>query len=120
MKRKFRKLKIFVIRNLKWIILFICVVAFLEIAEDVFESELMKRDIIGYRLVNDYLISDFATPIAKFITQFGGVIGLVTLATILFIVIKNKKIGICIYLNLFIVRIIKSNFKKYSTKTKTY
>lgn len=103
MKIETKELKRFLKRNLKWIILFICVIAFLEIAEDVFENELIRRDIIGYELVSKYLISDFVTPIAKFITQFGGVIVLVSLATILFIVIKDKKIGFCIYLNLGII-----------------
>ena len=41
------KVKDFIIKNLKWIILFICLVGFLAIAEDVFHKEIMIKDIIG-------------------------------------------------------------------------
>ena len=58
-------------KNLKWVVLFICLVGFLALAEDVFNKEIMKGDIIGYKIVSTFLISDFATPIAKFITNFG-------------------------------------------------
>ena len=32
----------------------------------------MNGDIVGYKLISTFLISDFATPIAKFITNFEG------------------------------------------------
>jgi len=103
MKSKLDNLKSFLRKNLKWIILFICIIGFLEIAEEVFAKGLMKRDVIGYELVNRYLISDFATPIAVFITQFGSAMGLLVLATIASVLIRNEKIGIAIYLNLLCV-----------------
>ena len=90
------KIKRFIVKNLKWIILFICLIGFLALAEDVFNKELMNGDIMGYKFVSTYLMSDFATPITKFITNFGGAIFLIGIAVILFIVIKNKKIGISI------------------------
>lgn len=111
MKVKIEKFKKFIHKNLKWIILFICVTCFLEIAEEVFSNELMRRDIIGYQLVNKYLISDFATPIAIFITQFGGVIGILVLAIISVILIKDKKIGISIFINLFCVGVLNQVLK---------
>ena len=85
------KIKRFIVKNLKWIILFICLIGFLALAEDVFNKEIMNGDIIGYKFISTYLISDFATPIAKFITNFGGAIFLIGIAVILFIVIKNIK-----------------------------
>ena len=66
------EIKEFIIKNLKWIILFVCLIGFLELAEDVFNKEIMKGDIIGYKMVSTFLISSFVTPIAKFITNFGG------------------------------------------------
>lgn len=86
------KVKEFIVKNLKWIILFICLIGFLAIAEDVFNKEIMNGDIVGYKLISTFLISDFATPIAKFITNFGGAIFLTILTIILFILIKNKKL----------------------------
>lgn len=105
------KVKDFIIKNLKWIILFICLVGFLAIAEDVFHKEIMMKDIIGYKLVSTFLISDFATPIAKFITNFGGAIFLIIATIILFILIKNRKIGISIISNLAVVTILNQLLK---------
>ena len=103
------KIKEFIVKNLKWIILFICLIGFCALAEDVFNKEIMKGDIIGYKIV---LISDFATPIAKFITNFGGAIFLVIATITLFIVIKNKKIGISILSNLAIVTVLNQLIKR--------
>lgn len=105
------KIKDFIIKNLKWIILFICLVGFLALAEDVFHKEIMNGDIIGYKLVSTFLISDFATPIAKFITNLGGAIFLIIATIILFILIKNKKIGFSIISNLVIVTILNQLLK---------
>jgi len=95
-------IKEFIKNNVKWIILFICLIGFLLIAEDVYAKEIMKKDIIGYYLVSRFLISDFATPIAKFITHFGGATCLLLLTAIIVIVIRSKRIGIAITLNLLI------------------
>ena len=97
------KIKDFIIKNLKWIILFICLIGFLALAEDVFHKEIMNGDIIGYEMVSTFLISDFATPIAKFITNFGGAVFLIVLTVVLVILIKNKKIGLSIFSNLVII-----------------
>lgn len=100
---KQEKLTKFEIKNLKWIILFICIIGFIAILENVCEQEIINVDIMGYNLVSKFLISDFATPIAKGITNFGGVIFIVISTIILFVGIKNKKIGTAIILNLFII-----------------
>ncbi len=100
---KQKKLTKFEIKNLKWIILFICIIGFIAILENVCEQEIINVDIMGYNLVSKFLISDFATPIAKVITNFGGVIFIVISTIILFVGIKNKKIGTAIILNLFII-----------------
>lgn len=105
------RIKDFIIKNLKWIILFICLIGFLAIAEDVFNKEIMNGDIIGYKTVSTFLISDFATPIAKFVTNFGGAIFLLGLTIILFVCIKNKKIGASIFSNLVIVTILNQLLK---------
>lgn len=105
------KIKEFITKNLKWIILFICLIGFLALAEDVFHKEIMNGDIIGYEIISKFLISDFVTPIAKFITNFGGAIFLIVLTIVLFIVIKNKKIGVSIFSNLVIVTILNQLLK---------
>ena len=106
------KIKEFIVKNLKWIILFICLIGFCALAEDVFNKEIMKGDIIGYKIISTFLISDFATPIAKFITNFGGAIFLITLTITLFILIRNKKIGLSIFSNLVIITILNQLLKR--------
>lgn len=106
------KVKEYIIKNIKWIVLFICLIGFLALAEDVFNKEIMKGDIIGYNLVSTFLISDFATPIAKFITNFGGAIFLIVLTITLIILIKNKKIGLSIFTNLAVITILNQILKR--------
>ncbi len=106
------RIKDFIIKNLKWIILFICLIGFLALAEDVFNKEIMKGDIIGYKIVSTFLISDFATPIAKFITNFGGAIFLIILTILLLVVLKNKKVGLSICTNLVVVTILNQLLKR--------
>lgn len=106
------KLKKFIVKNLKWIVLFICLIGFFALAEDVFNKEIMNGDIVGYKLVSTFLISDSATPIAKFITNFGGAIILIGSAFTLFIFIKNKKIGVSIISNLAIITVLNQLLKR--------
>ena len=106
------KIKEFIVKNLKWIILFICLIGFLTLAEDVFNKEIMNGDIIGYKIISTFLIFDFTIPIAKFITNFGGAIFLIVVTIVLFILIKNKKIRLSIFLNLVIITILNQLLKR--------
>lgn len=104
--------KEFIKKNLKWVVLFICLVGFLALAEDVFNKEIMYEDIIGYKLISTFLISDFVTPIAKFITNFGGAIFLSIATVMLFLFIKNKKIGLSIISNIVIIAVLNQLLKR--------
>lgn len=105
------KTKEIIVKNIKWIVVFVCVIITILIAEDVMEKEIMKLDIIGYKIISENLISETTIPIAKTITQLGGAIFLITLMIILLIVIKNKKIGILIWINLVISTIMNQLLK---------
>lgn len=89
-------------KKFKWIILFICLLMFIAILEDVFEKEIMKLDILGYGLIST-IISENITPIAIVITNFGGAITLIGLTIIFLLIMKNKKMSFSILLNLVIV-----------------
>lgn len=104
--------KEFIKKNLKWVVLFICLVGFLALAEDVFNKEIMYGDIIGYKLISTFLISDFVTPIAKFITNFGGAIFLSIATVMLFLFIKNKKIDLSIISNIVIIAVLNQLLKR--------
>ncbi len=106
-----KKIQKLIINNYKWIICFLCIILFLALAEDVFNHEIMNGDIIGYNLISKYLIKDNITPIMKIITFYGGAIFLVSLTILLFIIIKNKKIGIIIGTNLVTITILNQLFK---------
>ena len=93
------KEKILNAKNFKWIILFICLLMFIAILEDVFEKEIMKLDILGYGLISN-IISENITPIAIVVTNFGGAIVLIGLTIIFLLVMKNKKMSFSILLNL--------------------
>ena len=97
--------------NWRWMILFICLIGFLALAEEVFHQEIMNGDIVGYDIVSKLFKFNVSTPIAKFITNFGGAIFVISLTTILFFVIKDKKIGISIITNLGIVTILNQIIK---------
>ena len=97
--------------NYKWIIFSICLILFLALAEDVFNKEIMQGDIIGYNFVKTYLIKEQVTPIMKIVTFFGGATCLIGLTIILFIIIKNKKIGLVIGINLITITILNQLFK---------
>lgn len=88
-----------------------CLVLFLALAEDVFNHEIMKGDIIGYSFISSYLIHDSLTPIVKVITWFGNATFILPLTVVLFILIKNKKTGFLIGLNLVIVTILNQALK---------
>ena len=71
----------------------------------------MNVDIVGYDIVSKLFKFNVSTPIAKFITNFGGAIFVISLTTILFFLIKDKKIGISIIANLGIVTILNQIIK---------
>ena len=77
--------------NYKWIICFMCLILFLLLAEDVFNKDVMRGDILGYNLVRKYLISKDITSIMKFITWFGSASCLILTSVLLLGLIKNKK-----------------------------
>ena len=109
------KLKKFVKKYYKAIIVFICLLITMEMVFALFAKEVMKRDIIGYNLISKYLISDVTLPSVKVINNFGGVLGLITMATItsVILIIKKKKwIGSLIWINLTCSALLNHIFKK--------
>lgn len=105
-------MKDFFKKYVMWLVMFVCLVGFLALAEDVFNRELMKGDVVGYELVSRFLIGDFVTPIAKFVTNLGGAVFLIALTVILILFIKNKKIGISIFANLTIITVLNQILKR--------
>lgn len=89
--------------NLKWFILFVALIGFLAIAEDVFDKDIMQLDLIGYKFISTALISETMTPVAKMITGFASAPFIIILSIGLFVLIRNKRVGVAISINLVLV-----------------
>ena len=105
----------FIKKNYIWIILFVGIIGFITITENVLENEIMKCDVIGYNFIKTHIISDFMTPVAKTITWFGSATCLILFCFLILVFNKNKKIniaivfilGICTILNLMLKNILQ-------------
>ena len=106
MEKYTKEIKKVISNNWKAILLFICVIAFLMLAFNVFDQKIISADIAGHNIIQTEFKSDISTQIAKFITNFGGASYLIIITIFLFFIIKNKKIGIFIIANLVIQSIL--------------
>ncbi len=98
MKKK--SIKDFMKKNYKWIFIFICIIILLILIANVKDADIKKFDEKGYYLISKYFVLYTKTPAAVFITSFANTIWLIGLSIVLFILIKNKKTGALICINL--------------------
>lgn len=98
-----KKIKKLIIKNLKLVVLFICLIAVVAIIENIFNKELMLSDILSYKLIVKVFRCDLLTAIMKFITNIGGIVMITTVTIFSFIVTKNKRIALCILINVIII-----------------
>lgn len=111
-KHLWNKAKSFVLKNKLWIISFFCLAVFLALAEEVFDREIMRGDVIGYELISRYLISDFFTPIAKVITNFGGAYIVIFITFVLVLFLKERREKALVVINLISVTAINQLLKQ--------
>ena len=90
MQQKIEKIKNFLIKNYKWIALFICIVSLLFLIEDVMDDDIIAFDEKGYYIVQKYFISDTITPFAKCITNFANMYWLIGVSIFLIVFPKTK------------------------------
>ena len=107
-----KEIKNIIIKNLKWYVLFICVVTFFIIVIDVKVNQITNIDKKVYETISTYLISDNMTKIEIIITNFAGMHFLIGFSILLFLVIKDKKIGISIFLNLLLSALTNFSIKQ--------
>ena len=86
-------------KKIRWIILGVCLILFTTIMIFVITKNKLYIDDIGYNIISK-LRSNNMDKIVKIITNIGGtiVIGIVTIISLF--IFRNKKINICIVLNL--------------------
>lgn len=85
--------------NKRWCLLFICLIIFIVILENVFDSEIVTFDTTIYNAIS-LSRTNAVTNILKIITQLGSAGFLILITILSFVIIRNKKIPICIALNL--------------------
>ena len=103
-------------KYIKYIIVIGCLILFGFIAFNVYKMNEFYSDGIIYDFVYKYIISDGMTPFIKFITWFGGTIGIVVVGLFSICIIRNKKISIsfmvCLILGVIINNVIKLIFAR--------
>lgn len=96
--------------NKRFGLLFICVIMFLFIVENVLNREIAIFDTYIYTKIS-LLKTNIATNIFKIITQFGSAVFLIGISVISLIILKNKKIGVSIALNLVCIGLLNALLK---------
>ena len=97
--------------NKQWYILFICLVVFLFILLNVLNNEITAFDTNIYNSIS-IVKNDVATNIFKIITEFGSAKILIIIALASLVVVKNKKIGITICINLASIGLLNQILKR--------
>lgn len=89
-------------KTYKWIILFICTLAFIGILQNVFGQESLQMDQTVYEYVVVHLRQETLTIIMMLFTNLGEPYFLMMVVLMSFICVKDKKVGIWITINLLI------------------
>ena len=96
--------------NLKWIILFICLVLFVEIVEDIFQNDIYQFD-QGIYTVIDTFINPAHTAFFRIITRFGDWMIIIPTCFLCMIFLKEKRNKGLIIINLVTIFIINQLLK---------
>lgn len=105
-----RKIIVFMRRNIKWIIMFICMILFFAIAEDILDHEIWVFDNQVYHFISQF-ISEPVTQIFKIITNLSGAVFILCLTGLIILWCKNKKYGKYIVVNLIIITVLNQFLK---------
>lgn len=101
---------------IKYVIVLGCLLLFGFIAVNVYLDNDFYSDGIVYEFVSKYFIKDEITPFIKFITWFGGTIGVVVMGIVSLFIFKDKKINIsmitCLIVGTIINNVIKIIFSR--------
>lgn len=95
----------------KYIVLVTCMCLIFILYNEVSKKQILSMDTSIYNVISNNIISDSLTPTVVFLTNIGGTVFLIVLTLILLLTIKNKKIGLCITINLALSALINFLFK---------
>lgn len=98
-------------KNYKWIIVFLCIIIVVMMLENIFGNHQLELDIQVYRAVILNLRTEALTSFMKVITNLSSAYVLIGITIGIFILCKNKKIGLCVCANLIFITILNLIFK---------
>ncbi len=100
------KIKTLFFKYRKPLLFFLSLIVFFLILYDVFRYEIIFYDELAHNFLVKSLRNDSLTTIMKFITNLGSGLVLVLLSFTIFVIVKNKRKGISIIINLFLISFI--------------
>ena len=95
-------------KNIKWIVLGILLILFVEIIENVLNNDFLKYDMMIYNWISK---TDTLNMIMKCITQIGSTIGMLILTIIFAFYIKPRKKAVLVPINLVIITVLNQTLK---------
>ena len=104
-------MQVFQKKNIKWVIVLICISIFVYLMQAVWGSHVLPIDTSVYNFITKHFISDSLTPVLKFITQFGGVILMIVWAIASLVLITNKRIAVSVVSNLVLIALLNNILK---------
>lgn len=104
-------MQVFQKKNIKWVIVLICISIFVYLMQAVWGSRVLPIDTSGYGFMSKHFISNSLTPVMRLITQFGGTILMIVWALALLVLIKNKRIAISVVSNLVLIALLNNILK---------
>ena len=111
---KFKKI---ILKYRKFLVFFVSLVIFSLILYDVFKKEIIFYDDLAHNFLVKILRNDILTIIMKFITNLGSGLVLVLISLTIFVIVKDKRKGISVIINLLLITVINLLLKIYYTKT---
>ena len=104
-------MQVFQKKNIKWVIVLICISIFVYLMQAVWGSRVLPIDTSGYGFMSKHFISNSLTPVMRLITQFGGTILMNVWALASLVLIKNKRIAISVVSNLVLIALLNNILK---------
>lgn len=104
-------MQVFQKKNIKWVIVLICISIFVYLMQAVWGSRVLPIDTSGYGFISKHFISNSLTPVMRLITQFGGTILMIVWALASLVLIKNKRIAISVVSNLVLIALLNNILK---------
>lgn len=104
-------MQVFQKKNIKWVIVLICISIFVYLMQAVWGSRVLPIDTSGYGFMSKHFISNSLTPVMRLITQFGGTILMIVWALASLVLIKNKRIAISAVSNLVLIALLNNILK---------